>query len=95
MKGLSLLFSFQYLISGTPHNVFPALCITFEQAVRVLTPSNGEQLPTVLSQRFTSETGYRVEFTLEAPTRIADEVKFQFQTNGKGPRRRLGALCHN
>ncbi|GIL42591.1 hypothetical protein Vafri_564, partial [Volvox africanus] len=54
------------------------------RAVRLLTPTIGDnsqiQLQ-IMSQIFTRVTGYRLEYVLQTPARIEEEVQFQMQTN--------------
>ncbi|GIM12082.1 hypothetical protein Vretimale_15512 [Volvox reticuliferus] len=55
-----------------------------QRAVRLLTPTVGDNSQVqlqILSQYFTRTTGYRLEYILQPPARIEEEVQFQLQTN--------------
>lgn len=58
---------------------FPVL-----QPIRLLSPNTNTGLLQQLSNLFTSDSGWRVQYTVMDLERIAQEVEFQMKTSGEG-----------
>ncbi|GLI69213.1 hypothetical protein VaNZ11_013786 [Volvox africanus] len=77
-----------YNALNTAYGNFSERCLGISngvrRAVRLLTPTIGDNSQVqleILSQGFTRATGYRLEYVLQTPARIEEEVQFQLQTN--------------
>ncbi len=70
---------------------FPRSSPALLQPIRLLSPNTNTGLLQELSDTFTSDSGWRVQYTVMDLERIAQEVEFQMKTSGEDAAVRPGS----